>query len=262
MIDAWQPSVYFLDVIRQRAAQYEAHTTDLAPNVLRYDTQLILDARSLERPVNYLLYRVEPPAGVAIDPLKRPFIIVDPRAGQVSGIGGFKADSEMGVALKAGHPVYFVGFLPDPVPGQTIFDITKAEAVVLETMIARHPQAEDKPYVIGSCQAGWAVMILAARRPELLGPIILPGTPLSYWAGVRGKCPMRYTGGLLGGSWLTALAGDLGGGLFDGAALVQNFEAQYPANTFWTKQYNLWSKIDTEPERSLVSRSGGMRLSG
>ena len=62
---------------------------------------------------------------------------------------------------------------------------------------------------------------------------------------------MRYSGGLLGGSWLTALAGDLGAGIFDGAALVQNFENQNPANTLWTKQYNLWSKIDTEPERYL-----------
>jgi hypothetical protein len=62
---------------------------------------------------------------------------------------------------------------------------------------------------------------------------------------------MRYSGGLLGGSWLTALAGDLGAGIFDGASLVQNFENQNPANTLWTKQYNLWSKIDTEPERYL-----------
>ena len=94
-------------------------------------------------------------------------------------------------------------------------------------------------------------MILAALRPELFGPIIIAGTPLEYWAGVRGQYPMRYSGGLLGGTWLTALAGDLGAGIFDGAALVQNFENQNPANTLWTKQYNLWSKIDTEPERYL-----------
>jgi Protein of unknown function (DUF3141) len=31
-------------------------------------------------------------------------------------------DSEIGVALKAGHPCYFIGFLPDPMPGQTIED--------------------------------------------------------------------------------------------------------------------------------------------
>ncbi len=136
-------------------------------------------------------------------------------------------------------------------PGQTIEDIARAEAVFLEKVIALHPEADGKPCVIGNCQAGWAVMMLAAIRPELFGPIIIAGSPLSYWAGVHGKNPMRYTGGLLGGSWLTALTSDLGHGKFDGAWLVQNFENQNPANTLWTKQYNLYSKIDTEAPRYL-----------
>ena len=250
-IDAWQRSVLFLDVMRRRAAQYEAHAAEVAPNVLDYQAELVLDGRTLAKPVNYLLARIVPPEGVAIDARKRPFVIVDPRAGHGPGIGGFKADSEIGVAMKAGHPAYFIGFLPDPQPGQTILDVAAAEGAFLEAVIARHPEAEGKPCVIGNCQAGWAVMILAALRPELFGPIIIAGTPLSYWAGVRGQNPMRYSGGLMGGSWMTALAGDLGAGIFDGAALVQNFEAQNPANTLWTKQYNLWSKIDTEPERYL-----------
>jgi hypothetical protein len=250
-VDAWQRSILFLDVMRRRATQYEEHAAELAPNVLDYRAELVLDGRTLDRPVNYLLVRIVPPTGVEIDPRKRPFVIVDPRAGHGPGIGGFKADSEIGVAMKAGHPAYFIGFLPDPMPGQTILDVTAAEAVFLEAVIARHPEAEGKPCVVGNCQAGWAVMILAALRPELFGPIIIAGSPLSYWAGVRGVNPMRYSGGLLGGSWLTALAGDLGAGIFDGAALVQNFENQNPANTLWTKQYTLWSKIDTEPERYL-----------
>ena len=251
LTDAWQRSILFLDVMRQRAAQYEVHAAEAVPNVLDYKAELVVDGRELARPVNYLLTRIVPPDGVAIDPRKRPFVVVDPRAGHGPGIGGFKADSEIGVAMKAGHAAYFIGFLPDPMPGQTILDVAAAEAVFLEAVIARHPEAEGKPCVVGNCQAGWAVMILAALRPELFGPIIIAGTPLSYWAGVRGQNPMRYSGGLLGGSWLTALGGDLGAGIFDGAALVQNFEAQNPANTLWTKQYNLWSKIDTEPERYL-----------
>jgi hypothetical protein len=105
--------------------------------------------------------------------------------------------------------------------------------------------------VIGNCQAGWAVMILASLRPELFGPLIIAGAPLSYWAGVRGKYPMRYSGGLLGGSWLTALTSDLGGGKFDGAWLVQNFENMNPSNTLWTKQYNVYSKVDSEADRYL-----------
>jgi pimeloyl-ACP methyl ester carboxylesterase len=251
MIDAAQRSVLFWDVMRQRGNQYREHLAEAVPHVLDYQVELVVDGRTLERPVNYALVRVIPPAGVEIDPKLRPFIVIDPRAGHGPGIGGFKADSEIGVAFKAGYPCYFIGFLPDPVAGQTIEDIARAEAVFIESVIAAHPEADGKPCIIGNCQAGWAVMMLAAIRPELFGPIIVAGSPLSYWAGVRGKNPMRYSGGLLGGSWLTAFASDLGQGKFDGAWLVQNFENQNPANTLWTKQYNLYSKIDTEAPRYL-----------
>jgi pimeloyl-ACP methyl ester carboxylesterase len=251
LVDAGQRSILFWDVMRQRGDQYREHLAETAPHVLNYQIELIMDGRRLDRPVNYCLVRIVPPAGVEVDPAQRPFVIVDPRAGHGPGIGGFKADSEIGVALKAGHPCYFIGFLPDPMPGQTIGDIARAEAVFLKKVVELHPEADDKPCVIGNCQAGWAVMMLAALRPDLFGPIIIAGTPLSYWQGVHGKYPMRYSGGLLGGSWLTALAGDLGNGKFDGAWLVQNFENQNPANTLWSKQYNLYSKIDTEGPRYL-----------
>ena len=94
-------------------------------------------------------------------------------------------------------------------------------------------------------------MIMAATHPDVPGPLLLAGSPLSYWAGVRGKNPMRYTGGMLGGTWLTSLAGDLGGGKFDGANLVANFESLDPANTYFEKPYNVYSKVDTEAERFL-----------
>jgi hypothetical protein len=250
-IDAAQRCVLFWDVMRQRGNQYRDHLAETAPHVLNYKVELLIDGRKLERPVNYALAKVVPPRGVEIDPTRRPFVVVDPRAGHGPGIGGFKADSEIGVAFNAGHPCYFIGFLPDPIPGQTIEDVACAEAAFLEKVIALHPDADGKPCVIGNCQAGWAVMMLAAVRPELFGPIIVAGSPLSYWAGVRGKYPMRYAGGLLGGSWLTAFTSDLGHGKFDGAWLVQNFENQNPANTLWSKQYNLYSRIDTEAPRYL-----------
>jgi pimeloyl-ACP methyl ester carboxylesterase len=251
MVDAGQRSVLFLDVMRQRGDQYREHVAQTAPHVLQYAAELIIDGRKLDEPVNYALVRIIPPKDVEIDLDRRPFIVVDPRAGHGPGIGGFKADSEIGVAMKAGHPCYFIGFLPEPMPGQTIERIARAEALFIEEVISRHPQADGKPCVIGNCQAGWAVMILASLRPELFGPVIVAGAPLAYWAGVRGKYPMRYSGGLLGGSWLTALTSDLGAGKFDGAWLVQNFESQNPSNTLWTKQYNVYSKVDTEAERYL-----------
>ena len=250
-VDAWQRSVLFLDVMRQRGNAHFQHSAERVPHVLHFEFALVMSGGELERPVNYGLVQIVPPAGVEVDPRKRPFIVFDPRAGHGPGIGGMKHDSEIGVALAAGHPCYFVGFLPDPVPGQTVEDVCRAEAAFIRKVVERHPEAEGKPCLIGNCQAGWQIMMTSAIEPDLVGPIMLAGSPLSYWAGVRGKNPMRYLGGLLGGTWLTSLSGDLGHGIFDGAYLVGNFEYLNPANTFWQKNYNLYSKVDTEGPRFL-----------
>jgi pimeloyl-ACP methyl ester carboxylesterase len=250
-LDAMQRTVLCLDALRLRGDTHLDRAEKLAPHVLSFDREVLVDGRTLPRPVNYALVRIVATAGVKTDPYKRPFIVFDPRAGHGPGIGGMKQDSEIGVALAAGHPCYFVGFMTDPVPGQTIEDVCRAEAHFLERVIALHPQAESKPCLIGNCQAGWQILMMCAMRPDLPGPILLAGTPLSYWAGVRGKNPMRYSGGMLGGSWLTALTADLGNGLFDGAHLVANFENMNLANTYWGKAYNLYSKVDTEAARFL-----------
>lgn len=250
-VDAWQRSILFLDVMRQRGNDHFAHQAERTPNVLNFGFELVMGGLQLARPVNYGLVRIVPPTGIEIDPRKRPFIIFDPRAGHGPGIGGMKHDSQIGVALAAGHPCYFVGFLPDPVPGQTVEDVCRAEAAFIRKVGESHPEAEGKPCLIGNCQAGWQIMMTSAIEPDLVGPIMLAGSPLSYWAGVHGKNPMRYLGGLLGGTWLTSLSGDLGHGIFDGAHLVGNFEYLNPANTFWQKNYNVYSKVDTEGPRFL-----------
>ncbi|AYH43226.1 DUF3141 domain-containing protein [Azoarcus sp. DN11] len=249
--DAMERSLLFLDVMRHRGNQYLEHIAKTKPSVLGFDTEVLIDGRELPRPVNYELLRISPPAGIAIDPHKRPFVVVDPRAGHGPGIGGFKPDSEIGVALRAGHPCYFVGFLPYPQPGQTVGDVVEAEIAFLRHVIERHPKISEKPIVVGNCQAGWQIMMAAALEPDLFGPILIAGSPLSYWAGERGKAPMRYIGGLAGGSWVTALLSDLGAGLFDGAWLVHNFENLNPANTWWTKQYRVFANVNTEASRYL-----------
>jgi pimeloyl-ACP methyl ester carboxylesterase len=250
LVDAFQRSVLFWDTLRRRGDNALRRKEEGHPPVLHYDYQVLLDGRKSSRPVNYALLKIKPDPTVPTDARQRPFVIVDPRAGHGPGIGGFKQDSEVGMALRAGHPVYFVGFFPRPMPGQKLTDVAEAEARFIEEVARRHPDA-DKPCVIGNCQAGWAVAALAAVRPEIMGPLILSGAPLAYWSGVSGKNPMRYTAGLIGGQWMESLACDLGHGLFDGAYLVQNFENLNPANTLWTKYYNLYSRIDTEAERFL-----------
>jgi pimeloyl-ACP methyl ester carboxylesterase len=248
-VDSWQRTVLFWDILRERGNVYLEHEKQGKPPVLVFDYEIIADAREFEPPANYALARIKPPAEHPTDPHKRPFVVIDPRAGHGPGIGGSKIDSEIGIALRAGHPCYFVMFFPEPVPGQTIESVARAEAAFLRQVNALHPNAEGKPFVIGNCQGGWALMLLAAAAPDLVGPILLAGSPISYWAGVEGQNPMRYSGGLMGGSWLASLAADLGHGKFDGAHLVSNFEQLNPANTYWTKLFNLYSQVDTEGPR-------------
>jgi pimeloyl-ACP methyl ester carboxylesterase len=252
--DMAQRSVLFWDTIRQRGNRYLEHERAGKPPVLVYEHQMIVDGRTFERPVNYALVRIIPPKGIRTDESLRPYLIVDPRAGHGPGIGGFKKDSQVGVALRAGYPVYFVIFFPDPVPGQTIRDVVAAQGRFVAAVAERHP-ASPKPVIFGNCQGGWSVMLLASARPELTGPLVINGAPMSYWSanlgGGPGESPMRYFGGLLGGTWLTRLMCDLGNGKFDGAHLVANFEGLNPANTFWDKYYHLYSNIDTEPPRFL-----------
>jgi hypothetical protein len=252
VLDPAERTILFLDTLRRRGNTYLEHIEAGAPALLKFGHELILDGRELARPCNYALLRVQPPPGVpAAPPSARPVVVVDPRAGHGPGIGGFKEDSEVGVALRAGHPVYFVTFRPQPEDGQTLWDVMDAEARFLEEVIARHPDCKARPIVVGNCQAGWAISMLASVRPELFGPLMVVGAPLSYWAGSSKLNPMRYSGATLGGAWLAALTADLAGNRFDGAHLVHNFENLNPANTWWSKHYRLWSHIDTEAERFL-----------
>jgi Protein of unknown function (DUF3141) len=153
--------------------------------------------------------------------------------------------------MAAGHACYFIGFLPKPMPGQTIDDASRAETIFVDDVAARHPDAAGKPVIIANCRAGWWIMMMAATNLNRTGPIMLAGAPLSYWAALHGKNPLRYMGGMLGRTWLTALSSDLGKGIFDGANLVANFESMNPANSYWTKAHNVYSKVDTESARFL-----------
>ena len=249
-IDAVQRSLMFFDVLRQRGNNYFEHEAAGKPPLLGFGYEVVIDGRDLEPPVNYMLLRVVPEPQHKANPKKRPIVVIDPRAGHGPGIGGMREESQVGVALRAGHPVYFVAFRPDPEPGQTLPDILRAGAQFLVEVERRHPKAP-KPFTIANCQAGWALAMLAAAYRELKGPMVLSGSPLAYWSGGDQLSSMRYSSGPLGGGWITSLLGDLGNGIVDGAYLATNFERLNPANTLWSKQYNLYSKIDTEPPRYL-----------
>ncbi len=247
---AGERMILTLDALRKRGDIFLAQEAAGAPPVLTYDYEILVDGQDLPRPCNYMLLHIKPPDTGEILTWKRPYMIIDPRAGHGPGIGGFKPDSQVGVALKDGHPVYVAAFRPMPEPGQTIADVTLAEAAFLRAIQARHPEAP-KPVIVGNCQGGWATAILAATNADLVGPIVLNGAPMAYWSGRLGQDPMRYTGGSVGGITPALISADGGGGLFDGADLVLNFEMLNPGRTWFRKYDDLYTHIDRDEARFL-----------
>jgi hypothetical protein len=251
--DATERSILFWDALRQRADNMLAHERAGKPALLDFDYEVLIDARRFEQPANYALLRVtrvgDDCLDDCLDPAKSPVMVLDPRAGHGPGIGGFKRDSEIGMALHQGHPVYFVTFFPEPMENQTLADVLHALRRFVQEVAERHPGAA--PVVYGNCQAGWAATLLAADCAGLAGPVILNGTPLSYWAGESGVNPMRMAAGFGGGAWLAHFLADLGDGRFDGAWLVQNFEGLKP-EAVWQKYAGLYADMDRERERFLA----------
>ena len=79
--DAAQRGALMLDILRERAARDAAHEAAGTPPVLIYNYEVVLDGKTLSPPCNKVLLKILPPEGVEVDERKRPFMIVDPRAG-------------------------------------------------------------------------------------------------------------------------------------------------------------------------------------
>ena len=248
--DAQERAALFADTLRKRGDIFLSHEEAGCPPVLAYEHELVMDGRDLPFPSNYMLLRILPPAGQVVGDARRPYIVIDPRAGHGPGIGGFKTDSQVGVALREGHPVYFVAFRREPEPGQFLSYVTRSEAAFVREVMRRHPKAPN-PVVIGNCQGGWATLVLAATHPDLTGPIVINGAPVAPWSGQIGSNPMRYNAGVLGGTWIPMFLSDLGGGVFDGAHLVQNFEMLNPGRTLFRKYTDLYRDVDQGDETFL-----------
>lgn len=247
---AWR-TVASMDLLRQRADNMLDHQAADMPPLLHFEGKQIADARTFASPCNYRLLQITSCPHHMERHVRRgavPVIVVDPRAGHGPGIGGFKRDSEVGMAMLEGHPTYFVVFDPEPVEGQTMGAVVEALARFIEIVAERH--RDKAPIVYGNCQGGWAVALALSHCDRETALAVLNGSPLSYWAGEVDVNPMRLAGGLLGGVWPAHLAADLGNGKFDGAWLVQNFENLRPEGN-WKKYDQVFAQPEREGERFL-----------
>ncbi|MDI9569167.1 MAG: DUF3141 domain-containing protein [Pseudomonadota bacterium] len=248
LVDACQRSVLFWDAMRRRGDDFLERVGEDGPPALGLPHETIVDGRTLDNPVDYVLLRIIPEDGLESDPHKRPLVIVDPWGGCGPEIGDGEHESPIDDATRAGHPVYFVMGVPDPEPGWPRDDAGQAEGLFLREIARRHPEAP-RPCLMGDCRAGWSVASLANLEPELLGVVILNGAPLAYRIGH--KNPWRYIGGLLGGKWLASLSRDLGNGRCDGSWLAAYLEALDPDYAYFRKEYDLYANVDREAERYL-----------
>ena len=248
---AWR-AIETMDTLRERAANMQQHEAAGMPPLLHFEAETVAEGCELTPPSNYRLLRITRCGTDAwekhVRPDAAPVVVVDPRAGHGPGIGGFKRDSEVGMALLEGHPTYFVVFDPEPVEGQTLGAVVWALARFIDIVAKRH--RGKPPIVYGNCQGGWAVAMALSHCNHQAGLAVLNGSPLSYWAGERGINPMRLAGGFTGGVWPAHLLADLGAGRFDGAWLVQNFENLRPEGV-WKKYDSLFAKPERERDRFL-----------
>ncbi len=161
LTDFSQRSVLFMDIMRKRGNQAVEMSSNNGATVLSFDFEILIDGATFSRPINYWLAKMQAPAGVVTDDKKRPFVIQDPRAGQSPGIGGMKKDSEIGDALKNGHPVYFVGFNAAPIEGQTYEDVIKGQVAFYEKIAELHPEEIDIRGLITALGEKYSIPIYA-----------------------------------------------------------------------------------------------------
>ena len=137
--------------------------------------------------------------------------------------------SEIGDALRPGSCL-LRGFSAFPVEGQRIEDVARAHTIFLEKVAELHPDALGKP----SCSdlpGRLAAMMAACMRPDVVGPMVIAGAPLSYSAGSAARTPSLYRRSFCG-TWLDRMMSDIGNGSSTPPGWSRNFDNLNPANTF------------------------------
>jgi len=198
--DFLERTILFWDTLRQRADNMLEHERAGMPPLLDFKYETLLDARRFEHPANYALLRItevgEDCWDDCVDLEKPPVIIVDPRAGHGPGIGGFKRESEVGMAMREGHPVCFVIFFPEPSPGQTLADVLHALRRFVEEVagyiLENRPCSTETARPVGRSRYCQPIAKVLSDRPFLtarlcpIGPAIRAPTrcvsPGVFWA--------------------------------------------------------------------------------
>ena len=260
MVDFAQRSLLFWDTLRQRGNNFIEHERQGLPPVLRFEHEMVMDGRTLERRSTTRCCASCLPRASTVDPRRRPVRghrsarRTRPRHRRVQGRLAGRRGPSRGSSSVLRHV-----FPRIPSRGRRCSMCVTPSAQFVHRVRELHPDAA-KPALVGNCQAGWAAMMLASASPEDIGPVVVVGAPMSYWGGAwregEGDNPMRYAGGLLGGTWLASLTSDLGAGKFDGAEPGAELREPQPC------QYVLGQVLPGVRQRGYASRSASSSSSG
>ena len=245
MVDAWQRAILTWDMLRERGNQYLEHERSGKPAGagLRLRDRARRRAACRSPRTTRCCASSRPTGHPPIDPKKRPFVIIDPRAGHGPGIGGFKDDSRSASRCSTATRATSSSSSRTRSRARRSIDVCAAEIAFVRKVRELHPDAARKPVVdrqlpgrLGADDAR------RARAPRTIGPIVINGAPMSYWGGAcEGENPMRYVGRdarrhlarvAHWPTWATASS--------TARTWCRTSRTSNPANTYWDKYYNLY----------------------
>ena len=181
-VEAWQDAVALLDRLHAAHAAVLGHAAAAAATsgsstsgpasrrCWHYEYEMLADARTFERPCNYALVRIVPPRDVEVD---------DSCARSSSSIRAPATDRASAVSRRT--PRSASRCRPAIRSTSSSSTRTRIRARRSPTSSMRKPSSSasspsairdsEKPVLVGNCQGGWAVMMLAASRPDIAGPL-------------------------------------------------------------------------------------------
>ena len=220
-----------------------------------YDYEIVLRGDSLPRPVNYALVRVVPPAGTVIDNTKAPVVVID-RVPARARHWGIQAGKRGRSGVQGETSGLRDRLRCRPRGRSNDRRCCAAFTVFLEKVIELQP-----PLSRSLLSSGTARPVGMQSWPPACGLI-----RLGRWSLPVDRCPIRRrarpesdadSGELLGGTWTARLLSDLGGGIFDGAWLVSNFDNLNWPIRIGPNSTTSWPSRKRKSTATWISRSGG-----
>ena len=154
----------------------------------------MLDGRSLGKPANYALVRIKPPKATG-DRRGKAAICGDRPARRARSRESAASRWTASSASRSSSVIPATSSCSSPAAAGTD---DRVGLLGRDPVHAQDPRAASRPgqQTLRDRQlpGRLGAVMLAALAPDLLGPILLAGSPISYWAGVGGINPMRYSG--------------------------------------------------------------------